>query len=130
MPLHGAVIAMSLLPELISLVKSCNGMPWAATFVEKTSDIMFLAAQALQSGGAPKPGARVLIQGGPGGVGHFAVQLAKVHFKAYVVATGGPSNQAFMKVWCLGRTLSWEPPGKLLRMSCYKSMKKAVQQQA
>ena len=57
-----------------------------------------LAAQALQSGGAPKPGARVLIQGGSGGVGHFAIQLAKVHFKAYVVATGGPKNQALMKV--------------------------------
>lgn len=67
-------------------------------------------AQALQSGGAPKPGARVLIQGGPGGVGHFAIQLAKVHFKAYVVATGGPSNQAFMKVWCLSLTMYWAPP--------------------
>ena len=56
------------------------------------------AAQALESGGAPKPGARVLIQGGSGGVGHFAIQLAKVHFKAYAVATGGPKNQALMKV--------------------------------
>ena len=56
------------------------------------------AAQALQSGGAPKPGARVLIQGGSGGVGHFALQLAKVHFKAYVVATGGPKNQELMQV--------------------------------
>ncbi|CAL5224697.1 g7424 [Coccomyxa viridis] len=59
--------------------------------------VALTALQALQSGGAPKPGAHVLIQGGPGGVGHFAIQLAKVHFKAYVVATGGPSNQAFMK---------------------------------
>ena len=54
----------------------------------------------LQSGGVPKPGARVLIQGGSGGVGHFAIQLAKVHFKAYVVATGGPNSQALMKVRC------------------------------
>ena len=51
----------------------------------------------------PKPGARVLIQGGSGGVGHFAIQLAKVHFKAHVVATGGPSNQAFMEVCSSGR---------------------------
>ena len=64
-----------------------------------------LALQALQSGGAPKPGARVLIQGGAGGVGHFAIQLAKVHFKAYVVATGSPSNQAFMKVRSPGRSV-------------------------
>lgn len=63
------------------------------------------ALQALQSGGVPKPGARVLIQGGSGGVGHFAIQLAKVHFKAYVVATGGPSNQAFMKVQCTAAAL-------------------------
>jgi hypothetical protein len=54
--------------------------------------------QALESGGRPNPGARVLIQAGAGGVGHFAIQIAKVHFKAYVVATGGPANQQFMKV--------------------------------
>ena len=64
-------------------------------------------AQALLSGGMPKPGARMLIQGGAGGVGHFAIQLAKAHFKAHVVATGGPSNQALMMVppctWSLPR---------------------------
>ncbi|CAK0787537.1 hypothetical protein CVIRNUC_010757 [Coccomyxa viridis] len=59
--------------------------------------VSLTAMQALQSGGAPKPGARVLIQGGSGGVGHFALQLAKVHFKAYVVATGGPKNQELMQ---------------------------------
>ena len=66
--------------------------------------------QALQSGGMPKPGARMLIQGGAGGVGHFAIQLAKAHFKAYVVATGGPSNQALMKVlaWA-GLSLGMHP---------------------
>ena len=42
----------------------------------------------------------MLIQGGSGGVGHFAIQLAKMHFKAYVVATGGPKNQELMKVMC------------------------------
>jgi hypothetical protein len=29
-------------------------------------------------------------------VGVFAVQLAKVHWGAYVVATGGPKNQSFL----------------------------------
>ena len=69
------------------------------------------AAQALQSGGAPKPGARVLIQGGSGGVGHFALQLAKVHFKAYVVATGGPKNQAAHEGDCpdVLHSISWLP---------------------
>ena len=40
----------------------------------------------------------MLIQAGSGGMGHFAIQIAKVHFKAHVVATGGPANQQFMKV--------------------------------
>ena len=31
-------------------------------------------------------------------MGHFAIQIAKVHFQAYVVATAGPSNQQFIKV--------------------------------
>ncbi len=53
-------------------------------------------AQALESGHL-KPGARVLVHAGAGGVGHFAVQLAKVHFKAYVVSTAGPANLKFIK---------------------------------
>ncbi|MBN9336037.1 NADP-dependent oxidoreductase [Devosia sp.] len=38
---------------------------------------------------------RVLIQAGAGGVGAFAIQLAK-HLGAHVVATGGPGSQARM----------------------------------
>lgn len=52
--------------------------------------------QALESAKLPK-GARVLVHAGAGGVGTFAVQLAKVHFGAYVVATSGPKNTAFLK---------------------------------
>ena len=44
------------------------------------------------------PGARVLIQAGSGGVGVFAVQLAKHLFDAFVVSTTGPSNVDFVKV--------------------------------
>ena len=32
----------------------------------------------------------------PGGVGSWAVQLAKAHWGAYVVATAGPKNQSFL----------------------------------
>lgn len=42
--------------------------------------------QALQSANL-QPGARVLVHAGSGGVGHFAVQLAKHHWGAYVVST-------------------------------------------
>lgn len=56
-------------------------------------------AQALESGNL-KPGARVLVHGGAGGVGHMAVQLAKVHWKAHVVATTGPATLTFVKEVC------------------------------
>jgi len=58
-----------------------------------------IVAQALDSGNL-KPGGRVLVHGGAGGVGHMAVQLAKVHWKAYVVATTGPDNLTFVKEVC------------------------------
>jgi hypothetical protein len=54
--------------------------------------------QALNSADPPlKPGGRVLVHGGAGGVGHLAVQLAKVHWKAYVVTTAGPKNVGFIR---------------------------------
>lgn len=40
----------------------------------------------------------MLIQAGSGGVGVFAVQLAKRLFDAFVVSTTGPSNVDFVKV--------------------------------
>ena len=53
--------------------------------------------QALESSGAaPSDNLRVLVHAGAGGVGTWAVQLAKVHWKAYVVATAGPKNQSFL----------------------------------
>lgn len=42
-----------------------------------------------------KSGERVLIQAGAGGIGAFAIQLAK-YMSAFVVATGGPHSQKFM----------------------------------
>lgn len=54
--------------------------------------------QALNSADPPlKPGGRVLVHGGAGGVGHLAIQLAKKHWKAYVVTTAGPTNVEFIK---------------------------------
>jgi NADPH:quinone reductase-like Zn-dependent oxidoreductase len=54
------------------------------------------AWQALFDSGQLKPGQRVLIHGGSGGVGHFAVQLAKWK-GAYVLATGSTKNQELLR---------------------------------
>src|SRR5436853_1855838 len=54
------------------------------------------AWQALITQGRLKPGDRVLIHAGAGGVGTIAVQLAKA-FGAYVAATASGRNQQFLR---------------------------------
>lgn len=54
------------------------------------------ALQALVVEANLQPGQRALITGAAGGVGHFAVQLAK-HLGAKVVATCGPGNVEFVR---------------------------------
>jgi NADPH:quinone reductase-like Zn-dependent oxidoreductase len=54
------------------------------------------AWQALLTQGKLKPGNRVLIHAGAGGVGVFAVQIAKA-FGAYVAATASGRNQQFLR---------------------------------
>ena len=62
------------------------------------ADVACMPDQALNSADPPlKPGGRVLVHGGAGGVGHLAVQLAKKHWKAYVVTTAGPKSVEFIK---------------------------------
>ncbi|KAK9905007.1 hypothetical protein WJX75_007606 [Coccomyxa subellipsoidea] len=55
------------------------------------------AYQALDGGDLQPGKSRVLVHAGAGGVGHFAVQLAKAHWKAFVVTTGSTKNQEFLK---------------------------------
>jgi NADPH:quinone reductase-like Zn-dependent oxidoreductase len=54
------------------------------------------AWQAIVEDGALKAGQRVLIHGGSGGVGHFAVQIAR-NVGAYVIATASADNLHFLK---------------------------------
>jgi NADPH:quinone reductase-like Zn-dependent oxidoreductase len=54
------------------------------------------AWQALRVHGSVSAGQRVLIHGGAGGVGSFAVQLAK-HFGAETIATASAANAAFVR---------------------------------
>jgi len=53
------------------------------------------AWQALVTNGKIKKGDKILIHAGAGGVGHFAVQIAK-HLGAYVIATSSAKNKDFI----------------------------------
>jgi NADPH:quinone reductase-like Zn-dependent oxidoreductase len=53
------------------------------------------AWQALAVQAKIKPGQKILIHGASGGVGHFAVQIAK-HFGAYVIGTSSAENKDFV----------------------------------
>lgn len=53
------------------------------------------AWQALVTYGKVKKGEKVLIHGAGGGVGHYAVQIAK-HFGAYVIGTGSAPKKDFI----------------------------------
>lgn len=57
-----------------------------------------------------RPGQRVLIQGGSGGVGHIALQLAKSK-GAYVIATGSASNLDFMRGLGADEVIDYGSPG-------------------
>jgi NADPH:quinone reductase-like Zn-dependent oxidoreductase len=53
-----------------------------------------------------QPGQRVLIHAGSGGVGHFAVQLAKWK-GAYVFATASPKNQDLLRKLCVDEPIDY-----------------------
>lgn len=53
------------------------------------------AWQAFSDYGRLRPGQRVLIHAAAGGVGHYAVQIAR-HIGAYVIATSSPENKDFV----------------------------------
>lgn len=73
-----------IVPEELDLA-SAGGLPLAA----------LTAWQALFEVGDLKPGQKVLVHAGAGGVGHFAVQFARVR-GAHVIATASDSNRDFL----------------------------------
>ena len=72
--------------------------PKSLTYVEAAAvPIVALTAwQALIDTAKLRAGQTVLIHGGSGGVGSFAIQIAKAH-GARVIATASTSNQSFLK---------------------------------
>jgi NADPH:quinone reductase-like Zn-dependent oxidoreductase len=67
--------------------------------------------QALAKARLPMEGGRVLVLNGSGAVGHLAVQLAKVHYKATVTATTGPGNQELVRNLGADRVLDYTEEG-------------------
>lgn len=85
--------------EYISInEKNLSHKPNALSFVEAASIPMvsLTAWQSLIDRGSLKAGDRVLIHAGAGGVGSFAIQLAKV-IGAYVITTARKPNHTFVE---------------------------------
>ncbi|KAK9831159.1 hypothetical protein WJX74_005417 [Apatococcus lobatus] len=77
--------------------KQIAGIPDGVSFVDAAaaSCVAVTAWQALDPDKL-KPGQRVLIHAGSGGVGHFAIQYAKLA-GAYVITTASAGNHHFLK---------------------------------
>ena len=89
----GGYAEYCIVDEAIAVAK-----PKSLTFVEAAAVPLaaMTAWQAMLDSGGLKEGQTVLIQGGSGGVGAFAVQIAKAK-GARVIATASTPNQAFLK---------------------------------
>jgi NADPH:quinone reductase-like Zn-dependent oxidoreductase len=73
-------------------------MPASVTFEGAAASVMsaVTALVALTETAPVQPGRRVLVNGASGGVGTFAVQIAK-HYGAHVTAVCGPGNVDFIR---------------------------------
>jgi len=89
----GAFAEFSCVPEAV-----CAAMPEGADFSEMASLPVagLTALQAVATHGKLQPGESVLINGASGGVGHFAVQIAKA-YGANVTAVCSGKNVDFVK---------------------------------
>lgn len=93
-PGHGKAYAEYVAAPASHLAKVPEGIGYedaAATTLAALTAWQVLTQQA-----HVRPGNRVLIHAAAGGVGHFAVQIAK-HFGAFVIGTASAANAEFLK---------------------------------
>jgi NADPH:quinone reductase-like Zn-dependent oxidoreductase len=90
----GAYAELAVVKESATALKST-----AQSFVEAASlpIAAVTALQSLRDLGGLRSGGSALINGGAGGVGHFAVQIAKALGAAPTAATCGPANVDFVR---------------------------------
>jgi len=102
-PRPGAYAKLAAVPVRLLALK-----PKTLSFEEAASlpTVALTTWQAFNERAHLKAGERVLIQAGAGGVGVYAIQLAK-QMGAEVVATGGPDSQDFMRALGADRTIDY-----------------------
>ncbi|SFR67671.1 NADPH:quinone reductase [Microbacterium azadirachtae] len=104
-----AVFALARFPEAAHTLAEFVALPvsdiaaapraWSAAQAGAAPLAALTAWQALDAADVgADDGARVLVLGGAGGVGHLAVQLAKAR-GAHVIATAGPAKQELVTAW-------------------------------
>ncbi|MGL5081392.1 MAG: zinc-dependent alcohol dehydrogenase family protein [Microcoleaceae cyanobacterium] len=73
--------------------------PKSLSFTEAAAAplVLITAWESLYDRGKLQPGQRVLIHGGAGGVGHIAIQLAKLQGAEVATTVGSPENQEFVR---------------------------------
>jgi NADPH:quinone reductase-like Zn-dependent oxidoreductase len=106
--------AVALKPSSLSFTEAAS-LPIAAC----------TALQALRDLGKLSEGANALILGGAGGVGHFAVQIAKA-FGAKTSATCGPSNIEFVQSLGADRVINYSGQDLTTDPDCYNVVFDAV----
>ena len=90
---YGTFAEYAAVPEQALTLKPANCSFEEAAAVPEAA---LVALQALRSGDGLQPGQQVLISGASGGIGTFAVQLAR-HFGAEVTAVCSPRNVEFVR---------------------------------
>lgn len=83
-------------------------MPEGISYEEAAATTLaaITAWQVLVHLAAVQPGNRVLVHAAAGGVGHFAVQIAK-HFDAFVIGTASAANADFLKSLGVDRVIDY-----------------------
>ena len=90
---RGTYAEFAVVPEKVAARKPANLTHEEAAAIPLAA---VTAWQALVTTGRLKPGNRVLVHAGAGGVGTFAIRIAKA-LGAHVAATAGTHNQAFLR---------------------------------